>query len=436
MQKIWLIIKREYFTRVRKKSFLISTLLVPVLLVGLMIVPIVLANRDDNNDHIAVVDESNLFNGKLADGEGVYYKYIEHTNIDTFKNTYSKQGYSGVLFIPALDIERPGNIDYYSKGQPGVGLQGKLNRDVNRVIENNRMEKAGINQEKLDGIRSHISINTITESGKKGSSEIAFAIGYASGFIIYIVLILFGMQVMRGVTEEKTSRIAEVMISSVKPFQLMMGKILGIAGVGLTQFIIWIVLIVGLYTLALPALLGADGAHAVQQSAAASNGQSAAMIQVAEQLQRVATQVNWSLIAFCFLFYFVGGYLFYASLFAAVGSLVNEDANDAQSMTFPITLPIIVGLMIMFASVKNPGSTIAVWGSIIPFTSPIVMMARLPYGVPGTVPYWQLALSFIFLIAGFLGTTWAAGKIYRTGILMYGKKITWGEAMKWVTRKG
>ncbi|PUZ27641.1 ABC-2 type transport system permease protein [Chitinophaga costaii] len=431
MNKIWLIIKREYLTRVRKKSFLVITLLIPVFFAAMVIIPVLMAMNDGNNEKIAVVDESHLFKGKLADANGVLYKYQEHAAIDTFKANYEKLGYTGILYVPNIELERPGTIYYYSKGQPGIDLQSKLNSDVNRVIENLRMEKAGIDQEKLASVRSNVSVTSITDTGKQGNAVVAWAVGYGSGFAIYIVLLLFGMQVMRGVSEEKTSRIAEVMVSSVKPFELMMGKILGVAGVGLTQFIIWIVLITCFYTLALPALIGQAGAHQV----VAGSAQTAAVSHMMENIHQGMDAVNVPLLVGCFLFYFVGGYLFYASLFAAVGSLVNEDANDAQSLTFPITLPVIIGLFIMFAAVKNPTSPLAVWGSLIPFTAPMVMMARLPYGVPGTVPYWQLLLSFVLLILGFLGTTWAAGKIYRTGILMYGKKITWGEAIKWVTRK-
>ncbi len=201
----------------------------------------------------------------------------------------------------------------------------------------------------------------------------------------------------------------------------MMGKIVGIAGVGLLQFFIWAVLLIGIQLL-LPLFLSPESVHALNSGAAAQNTSNAAMVEAMEKLNYVRGSINWGLLISCFLFYFLGGYLFYSSLFAAVGSLVNEDPNDVQALTFPITLPVIIGIMIMISAVQNPNSALAVWGSIIPFTSPMVMMARLPYGVPGTVAYWELGLSIICLIAGFLFTTWAAGKIYRTGILMYGKK--------------
>jgi ABC-2 type transport system permease protein len=437
MNKIWLIIKREFLTRVRKKSFLVLTLLIPVFFAGITIIPIIIAVKSEEHKRIAVIDESKLFTGQLTDSRGLYFKPLEQVNIDTFKRKYEEYGYAGVLYIPDIDINRPSGIEYFSRGQASIMLEGNLNRQVNDVIEKKRMELAGIDREKLEEVRSDVKVDFRSgDDDRKGNSAVAYAVGYASGFIIYIILMVFGMSVMRGVMEEKVNRIAEVIISSVKPFQLMMGKIVGIAGVGLLQFLIWGVLIVGLQLL-LPLFVSADSMQAVSQGGAiAQNGGNAAMAEAIEKMNYVVGSINWWLIISCFIFYFLGGYLFYSALFAAIGSLVNEDPHDAQSLTFPVTLPIIIGIMIMISAVQNPNSTLAVWGSIIPFTSPMVMMARLPYGIPGTVAYWELGLSMLLLVAGFLVTTWIAGKIYRTGILMYGKKTTWKEAMKWVVRKG
>ncbi|GAA0526436.1 ABC transporter permease [Chitinophaga japonensis] len=436
MQKIWLIIKREFLTRVRKKSFLLLTLLIPLFFAGIIIIPVVIAVKGEDHKRVAVIDESGLFAGKLPDEKGLYFKPLAQVKIDTFKQNYDEYGYAGVLYIPDIDINRPSGIEYYSKGQASIMLESNLNRQVNDIIEKKRMELAGIDRQKLDEVRSDVRIAFRSgDDEKQGSSTVAYAVGYASGFIVYIILMVFGMSVMRGVMEEKVSRIAEVMISSVKPFQLMMGKIVGIAGVGLLQFLIWIVLLISLQML-LPLFLSPDSIQAIGQNGmVARNANNAAMMDAMEKVNFVVGSVNWTLIISCFIFYFLGGYLFYSALFAAVGSLVNEDPSDVQSLTFPITLPIIVGIMIMISAVQNPNSPLAVWGSIIPFTSPMVMMARLPYGVPGTVEYWELGLSIILLIAGFLFTTWMAGKIYRTGILLYGKKITLKEAMKWVVKR-
>ncbi len=433
MNKIWIIIKREYLTRVRKRSFVIFTLLLPVLFVGMVFVPFWIAGTGDN-EKVAVIDESKYFEGKLADGGGVHYKFLQ-AKVDTLKNTYPDLGYTGLLHIPAMDINRPTSIVYYSKGQMNVMLKSNMERRLSTVIEDLRMEAAGIDKGKLESIRTEVDIiNLSGKEEKKGSAGLAYVVGYAAGFLVYIILLIFGTMVMRGVMEEKMNRVAEVMVSSVKPFQLMMGKIVGIAGVGLTQFIIWSVLIIGLYTL-LPLLLGPEMVQAAASQQAASNANNAAAVEMINKMNFVRDSVNWSLVLSCFVFYFLGGYLFYSALFAAVGSLVNEDPNEAQSLTFPITLPVIISIFIMMAAVRNPNSQLAVWGSIIPFTSPVVMMARIPYGVPGTVPFWQLGLSVVVLIAGFLGTTWAAAKIYRTGILLYGKKVTLKEAVRWLTRK-
>lgn len=433
MNKIWIIFKREYIIRVRKVSFVIVTLLLPIFFVAMFIIPIIIMQSGDN-EKIAVVDESKVFTDKLADDGGIHFKFVD-AKIDTFKNTYLSNGYTGLLHIPVMDINRPGSFVYYSKGQMNVMLKSNLERKLERILEDKRLEVAGIDRQKLDDMRANIDIENLAgKDEKKGSAGLAYGIGYGSGILIYVILLVFGMMVMRGVMEEKMNRVAEVIISSVKPFQLMMGKILGIAAVGLTQFLIWIVLIVGLYT-----LLGIIvGPAAMENAAAAQQGMgnnNTAMAEAMRNINFVVAGVNWWLIVSLFIFYFLGGYLFYAALFAAVGSLVNDDPNEAQALTFPLTIPVIISLLIMFAVVRNPNGPMAVWASIIPFSSPIVMMARIPYGVPGTVPYWQLALSMLCLIGGFIGTTWLAGKIYRTGILLYGKKVTLKEAARWLVRK-
>ncbi|UYQ92217.1 ABC transporter permease [Chitinophaga horti] len=432
MNKIWLIIKREYLTRVRKKAFLITTLLVPIFFAATIVIPVLIAKSGNSTQKVAVVDDSKLFDQRLADSDNVHFKFLE-ANADTLKKSYQSLGYNGLLHIPKLDLNRPSGIVYYSEGQMNVGVKSQLERRLNELIEERRMEVAGIDKEKLKDIRSDVDIvNKTGKDEREGSSKLAFAVGYGCGFIIYIILLVFGMSVLRGVTEEKVNRIAEVVVSSVKPFQLMMGKIFGIAAVGLTQFIIWIILIFGLYTAILLMVSPAE-IQSAQSMQGSMNNEAAE--EIARSLAYVGANADWLMIIICFIFYFLGGYLFYASLFAAVGSLVNEDPNDIQGLTFPITVPLIIAIVIMMGAVSDPTSKLAVWASIIPFTSPIVMMARIPYGVPGTVPVWQLALSMVMLIGGFILTTWMAGKIYRTGILMYGKKITLKEAIKWIVKK-
>jgi ABC-2 type transport system permease protein len=254
-----------------------------------------------------------------------------------------------------------------------------------------------------------------------------------------MTMFIFGAMVMRGVAEEKTNRIAEVIVSSCKPFELMLGKIIGIAGVGLTQLLLWIILMVAIsssLTLFIPAETYSqlDSIQQGQQTIDMA-GANPAALKILEAKTTLIEGANWLLIISCFLFYFLGGYLFYASLFAAIGSVINEDPQEAQALMIPITMPIIFSFVILNSVLGNPGSPLAIWTSIIPFTSPIIMMGRIPFGVPSTVPYWQLIASMLSLVIGFIFTTWFAGKIYRTGILMYGKKVTWKEMIRWSFRK-
>ncbi|MCK7557810.1 ABC transporter permease [Chitinophaga sedimenti] len=395
-------------------------------------IPVLIARSGNSEKRVAVVDDSHLFRDKLADYDKVHFKFLE-AETDTLKRSYRDLGYDGLLHIPKLDIERPGGITYYSQGQMNIGMKSQLERRLSELIEEQRMQAAGIDKDKLKDIRTSIDIiNRTGKEEREGSAKVSAAVGYVCGFIIYIVLLVFGMSVMRGVMEEKVSRIAEVVMSSVKPFQLMMGKIFGIAAVGLTQFIIWVLLIFFIYQ----GIFLFISPGEIQSAQAMQGGMGAGASQeMARNIRYIAGSINWFMIISCFLFYFVGGYLLYASLFAAVGSLVNEDPNDIQGLTFPITVPIIIAIVIMISAVTDPTSQLAVWGSIIPLTSPVVMMARIPYGVPDTVPIWQLALSMLLLVGGFLLTTRIAGKIYRTGILLYGKKVTMKEVVKWIGRK-
>jgi ABC-2 type transport system permease protein len=338
-------------------------------------------------------------------------------------------------------------VDYklVSKKQFGLVAQNQLEDKINETLENQFLKsKYNVDVKELEAERKKAGsakIDQTYQEGsqvKKGHSGLAYGIGYGSGFLIYITLLIYGTMVMRGVTEEKTNRIAEVIVSSVKPFQLMIGKIIGIGAVGLTQFFIWIILLVGLMSAAsafLPRETLQQAQESTQEIPSGSVKAAAGAADGFAAFSDTLNQANWFLIIGCFLFYFLFGYLFYASLFAAVGSTVNEDAQDAQSLQLPITMPIIVSIMIMINAITNPSGSLATWASLIPFFSPVVMMARIPFGIPGTVPYWQLLLSMLLLVGGFLVTTWLSAKIYRTGILMYGKKASWKEMWKWAFRK-
>ncbi len=442
MSKTGLIIQREYLTRVRNKTFLVTTILMPLLFVLLIAGSTYLSVKGKEDLKVAVIDNNGFFKNNLQNSSDVSFSFP--AGVDT--TNYLDKGYSAILLIPRFTGSA--NADYIirSKKSIGIGSKETIESKIDAAIENKLLQDAGIQKSQLDSIHTQSQVtklNTVEEgdnnSARESNQVLAYGIGYGCGILIYITMLIYGMMVMRGVMEEKTSRIAEVIVSSVKPFQLMLGKIIGIGAVGLTQFLMWIVLIMGLIYGA-QLFISPETMHqvqAMQQSGTMPGGNAVQASQSAQtiyNMQHVAGTVNWLLILGCFLFYFLCGYLFYASLFAAIGSVV-EDVQNSQSLTLPITMPIIFSFIIMTNAVQNPDTSLAVWGSLIPFSSPMVMMARIAYGVPGTVPYWQLIVSMVTLVAGFLFTTWLAGKIYRTGILMYGKKPSWGQMMKWAFRK-
>lgn len=434
MNKIILIIKREYLTRIRNKTFIYSTLLMPLLFVGLIGVSAYFSTNNSEELKIAVYDESHFFENKLKDSKNITYEIVPHAIYDSFQNKVMVEPYSGLLFIPSFDLSQPNGVKYLSETALGIFSKEKVDDDLNEVLERERMIQANIDTAKLVAIKTNEidlaqEVISSDSENKAANAGISAAIGYASGFLIYILMFVYGAMVMRGVMEEKVSRVAEVMVSSVKPFQLMMGKIIGIGAVGMTQFLIW-----GVLMMAGSSILGSKiESNQMQQLSEMPNAPKTAEITGA--LTEVLSQINIPLLVGAFLFYFIFGYLFYAALFAAVGSAVNEDPQDAQSMMFPITIPIVFSIISLSSAIGNPTGPLAVWSSIIPFTSPIIMMARLPFGLPGTVTWWQLGLSMFCLLAGFIGVTWLSAKIYRTGILMYGKKATWKDMMKWAFKK-
>ena len=444
MRKIWLIIQREYTTRVKNKRFLLVTFLMPLLIIGLIFGSAYLTSTGTEHRKIAVVDPNGFIKNSLKNTGQIDFEFPQ--NIDT--SNYSSKGYTDILILPKFDSTQKTNYILRSKKSMGLMMQNSISDKINNAIEDQMLQSAGIRQTVLDSIHKasqYAELKAYEDKGnasKESNAGLAMGIGYASGFLIYITLFIYGTMVMRGVMEEKTNRIAEVIISSVKPFELMLGKIIGIGAVGLTQFILWIILITTLTSVGM-GLLPADLQNQVPtlQQTNGQMGGAAGMAQASESAMRIydmqhtIAMANWPLIIGCFIFYFLGGYLFYSALFAAVGSVVNEDPQDAQSLMFPITMPIIFSYLITNMVTQNPNTPLAFWASIIPFSSPMVMMARIAYGVPSAVTYWELALSMFVLIAGFLFTTWLSGKIYRTGILMYGKKVNWKTMMKWAFTK-
>ena len=424
MHKIWLIIKREYLTRVRKKTFIISTLLFPLLYIALIFGMGYIAKESVQNLKVAVIDSSGYFSESLLAKENSIDK---SSSLTLIKNNPEKviadhkaAGFDGYIVIPSINW-KTGTDSLFFKSNKSYGssstaiVEAKLNRIWN-AIKNDSLQIDADKQQVL--ISSHLGLSSKNIKDVKANAKTAEGIGYVAGLLIYLILLIYGSQVMMGVMEEKTNRIAEVIVSSVKPFQMMLGKILGIGMVALTQFFIWIAFVVIVYNIA--RVSGSGG------------GMANAMV---GQMQNMFVSVNVPLILFCFGFYFLAGFFFYSSLYGAIGSAVNEDMREAQSLSFPITMLVIISIALMSSAIANPTSPIAVWASIIPFSSPIVMMARIPFGVPNTVPWWQLGLSMLMLILGFIFTVWFAGKIYRTGILMYGKKPSWKEMIKWAFRK-
>lgn len=424
MKKTWIIIEREYLTRVRKKTFVISTLLFPLLYVALIGGMGFIAEKSKETLTVAVIDSSGYFTKEAIDTENNVDPSSTLVLVDNAPKESNKEeenGYDGYIEIPSLNWQQGTDSlifkTYKSYGSASTAVvEAKLNRIWRRLL-NDSLQLDVSKQTVL--AQSKIGLVTKNISDEQANSATAEGIGYFAGFLVYFILLIYGSQVMMGVMEEKTNRIAEVIVSSVRPFQMMLGKILGIGAVALTQFLIWIVFVFVVYN------VGIKSGTSMEFMTEAVGG-----------IQRMIGSVNVPLILGCFAFYFLGGFFFYASLYGAIGSAVNEDMREAQSLSFPVTMLVILSIAVMTAAVANPTGPIAVWGSIIPFSSPIVMMARIPYGVPGTVPLWQLGLSMALLIVGFFFTVWFAGKIYRTGILMYGKKVTWKEMIRWAFTKG
>jgi ABC-2 type transport system permease protein len=452
MNKISIIVKREYMTRVRKKSFIIMTILAPVLMAAIIIVPtLLMVNQDKDFKKIAVIEESSdLFKGVIKNSKTLEFVYLENVKLDDIKNSFEQAGYYGVLNISPELVNTPNAITLISKKQPPISDLQYIESSLEKEIE--RQKLMTYNIENLDDIMKNVetkvSIQTqkIGDSGevKSTSTGIAMALAYIGGFLMYMLVFMFGSQVMRGVIEEKTSRVVEVIVSSVKPVQLMMGKIVGIALVGLTQFMIWILLTFGIVGVLKTTILKKTDLTEVTQNVSKSmmtEGQQSAVATQAQQVNPDLAEFSklfdsamnqpWGLIIVSFIFYFITGYLLYASIFAAIGSAVDNETETQQFM-LPVTIPIILALMVAMGTMQNPESSLSLWCSMIPLTSPIVMMARIPFGVP----MWQLAVSMALMVVTFLAFVWMAAKVYRTGILMYGKKTSWKEMWKWLRYNG
>ncbi|MDQ3191226.1 MAG: ABC transporter permease [Bacteroidota bacterium] len=440
MGKTALIIKREYFSRVKKKSFIIMTIVGPLLMAAMFMGAVWLSLSQDEKQKVMIVDESHLFS-TLPSSENVYFDYTTN-NIDTVKSTFHKSDYSAILYIPNNILHSNSAILFFKK-QPGFIAQQYIASKVESKIEDLKLINSQIDKDAYKKIKTNVQISNISfkELGKEeNSSQEAGFIGLLFAIMIYMFIFMYGVQVMRGVIEEKTSRIIEVIISSVKPFQLMLGKIIGVALVGLTQFLLWVILTFSIISVAQAVLLkdqkGAENvvhpAQMTTQLLQDNNNQQKPKIDSNEVLA-IFERINFPYMLGMFLFFFLGGYLLYSAMFAAIGAAVDSE-SDTQQFMMPVTIPLIFAFVVAQLSMQNPEGSVAMWFSIIPFTSPIVMMVRVAI-VPFDALSWQLFLSMALLIIGFLATTWFAAKIYRIGILMYGKKTSYKELWKWIVYK-
>ncbi|MBP7273391.1 MAG: ABC transporter permease [Saprospiraceae bacterium] len=437
MDKLWLIIKREYLTRVTKKSFILTTILMPLgIALFTLTAGMIMSYEGNESVKIWVVDESNILNNALKDETNLHFTFSKMSLEQAKKNFNAKQ-FDGILYLPPLaDLTvKDFSIYYYSDNKLSLELMNKIDNKISDSVREYKIAAQQLNKDVLESLKTAIKIDPepLTGEGEDESvlrTFIAAAIGGFMGMVMYLVVFIYGSMVMRSVMEEKMNRIIEVIISSVKPFQLMLGKILGVGAVGLTQIAVWAVLI-PVVLVVTNFVLGTDTSPTVGMNpgdlAAAGIDPEEATSQIKQAISELQMQ-NWWLIVPCFIFYFICGYILYASLFAAIGSAVGDDLGESQSLTIPITIPVILALYIMFVAVRAPNSSLAIWASIFPLFSPIVMPARLAFNPP----VWQLLLSMLTLVATCLAFVWMSGRIYRIGILMYGKKVTFKEISKWM----
>lgn len=432
MHKILLVIQREYLARVKKKSFLVATLLTPLIFPAIMAVFVWIAVEEKENQSlrvIEVVDETGLF---FMESSDQYAFSSSVKDLEEAKALVQKGERYGALFLPKMELSAPQGIQFYGLENPSTALIGYLEAALKRKIEDQKLYAKGIDPKVLKEIRTEVTVQALT-LGDAGEEKVAdatvnYALGFLSGILIYLFIFIYGNQIMQGVIEEKSTRIVEILVSSLRPFQLMMGKIVGIGAVGLTQFLIWVLLVgtlsslvMGVLGMQMPQQQAMEMANPELMAATPDTGELGVILQVIDG-------IDFASLVAAFVFYFLGGYLFYGALFAAVGAAVDAP-SDAQQFMLPITIPLLIGYMGLFVFIlQDPSSSISFWLSIVPLTSPIAMMGRISYGVP----FWELALSMGLLVLGFFGTTWLAAKIYRIGILMHGTKPSYKTIWKWV----
>lgn len=446
MGKIGLIIHREIMAKLRSKTFIVMTFLAPVLVAGFFAVIIWMSMSDKADQNILVIDETEFFRDKLAGSDYITFSFTAK-DLEQSLDGFYESDKTCILYIPHNLVEGAGGaVKIFYKKAPGFAIQTDIRNQVEKILYEHKLRANNIDPQIIHNAKQSVKLITekVNEKGEHAEQSTGFVsiFGFLSGAIMFMFILLYGMMVFRSVMEEKTNRIVEIIVSSVKPFQLMLGKIIGIAILGIGQFVTMGIITAILSTVLSTTLLGDIkkdlDKFQKQQEIVFKNGTNVDLekfdkmqdkLEIFELLQ-AAGKINYLEIAICFLLYFIGGYLFYSSILAAIGSAVDAEA-DAQQFMMPVMLPLIAGYIISARMMTNPEGSMAFWGSIIPFTSPIVMMARLPFGVPT----YQVIISIGLLFASFIGTTWLAGKIYRTGILMYGKKVSWRELSKWLFYK-
>lgn len=441
MRKTWLIIQREYHTRVRKKSFLLTTFLVPIFFIAMYAGVIILTKKsfEDNHATVFILDNDGDIANRLQDNKSLTFVRVDKDLNSLITQVKEQETNNSILLIPD-NFRESKNVDILSIEKPNIQIQREIQNQLADILREEAYQKLGVDIEKINQINTNVQIQPkqITAEGdtKDSDTKIAMGIAMALSVLVYISLFLYGTQVMRGVIEEKSSRIVEVIISSVKPFQLMMGKIVGIGLVGLTQFALWLLLSGILLGVASATLIdqGQITEQMEQMSATGSLQVSDDAISntISADVLSSLQGINYIELISTFFVFFLGGYLIYSALFAAVGSAVDGE-TEASQFTLPITMPLLLTYMLSFGVLVNdPNGSIAKWLSFIPFTSPIAMVVRVPFGVPT----WEIVVSAVLLLVGFVLTTWIAARIYRVGILMHGKKASYKELLKWLRYKG
>ena len=444
MKKIRLIIGREIKSKLRNKTFLIMTVLAPLLITGFLAFIIQLSQSDNTNQQVMVIDDSKLFKDKLTGNDYISLSY-SNLKLEDAVEQFTDKGYSCLLWIsPNIIQGGSGATKLYFRKSPGFAFQTFIKDQMEKIIYENKLKSNNIDPNIISNSKQVVKLilEKVDDKGKPEEQTSFGTFGFLTGALMFMFILMYGMMVFRSVMEEKTNRIVEVIISSVKPFQLMLGKILGVAILGLIQFlimgIITFILTTVLSTIFLKDISGQLKVFKQQQELVKLQGSNANFsqlekfddkLEVFDLLEKIE-KINFFEVFICFILYFLGGYLFYSSIMAAIGSAVDSESDSQQFIT-PVTLPLMIGYLISMKTILEPDSSLVFWASIIPFTSPIVMMSRITNGVP----LWELIFSLTALFASFFITTWLAAKIYRTGILMYGKKTSWKEIGKWLFYK-